>query len=116
VPLLPIPSISRNSIARKSSRPWQIWAFPASTAAGFSVDLGAGVADFSRMTDLSQSLRTRLEEGCRIASPAIETRQVSSDGTMKLLLRLEDGRHIEACTSLTHRHRRFVCRPRLAAR
>ena len=55
-----------------------------------------GVADFSRMTDLSQSLRTRLEERFRIATPAIETRQVSSDGTTKLLLRLEDGRHIEA--------------------
>jgi 23S rRNA (adenine2503-C2)-methyltransferase len=55
-----------------------------------------GIADFARMTDLSQSLRTRLEERFRIGTPAIETRQVSSDGTTKFLLRLDDGRHIES--------------------
>jgi len=55
-----------------------------------------GVSDFAQMTDLSQALRTRLEERFRIATPVIETRQVSSDGTTKFLLRLEDGRHLES--------------------
>jgi 23S rRNA (adenine2503-C2)-methyltransferase len=55
-----------------------------------------GVADFVEMTDLSQPLRTQLAERFRISTPAIEAKQTSSDGTAKFLLRLEDGRHIEA--------------------
>jgi len=55
-----------------------------------------GVGDFTAMTDLAQPLRARLAERCRVAAPAIEARQVSIDGTTKFLLRLADGRHIEA--------------------
>jgi 23S rRNA (adenine2503-C2)-methyltransferase len=55
-----------------------------------------GVTDFSAMSDLSQSLRSRLPAAFRIATPVIEARQTSSDGTTKFLLRLEDGRHIES--------------------
>ena len=55
-----------------------------------------GVTDFERMTDLGQELRTRLASEFAITSPVVETRQTSTDGTTKFLLRLEDGRHIEA--------------------
>jgi 23S rRNA (adenine2503-C2)-methyltransferase len=55
-----------------------------------------GVADFAGMTNLSRTLRTRLAEIARVATPIVEARQTSSDGTTKFLLRLEDGRHIES--------------------
>lgn len=57
---------------------------------------GRGVTDASAMTDLSQSLRRTLAERFRISEPVLETTLTSSDGTTKFLLRLEDGRHIEA--------------------
>jgi 23S rRNA (adenine2503-C2)-methyltransferase len=55
-----------------------------------------GVTDFARMTNLSQALRDRLARTFSIDSPIVEQRQVSTDGTTKFLLRLADGRHIEA--------------------
>ena len=55
-----------------------------------------GVTDFAAMTDLAQPLRATLAERCRVSTPAIDARQVSTDGTTKFLLRLGDGRHIEA--------------------
>src|SRR6476620_65084 len=51
-----------------------------------------GVTDFAQMTELSQELRAKLT----VATPARETRQTSEDGTTKFLLKLADGRHIEA--------------------
>ena len=57
---------------------------------------GRGVTDFAKMTDLSQPLRKTLADAFTITTPAIESRQVSEDGTTKFLLRLADGRHIEA--------------------
>jgi 23S rRNA (adenine2503-C2)-methyltransferase len=48
------------------------------------------------MTDLPRELRERLAATCTVATPALETRQTSTDGTTKFLLRLEDDRHIEA--------------------
>ena len=55
-----------------------------------------GVTDFDRMTDLSQPLRTRLADRFVIKTPDVESSQTSTDGTTKYLLRLADGRHIEA--------------------
>ena len=55
-----------------------------------------GVTDFDGMTNLARGLREKLPHVARISSPVVETRQTSSDGTTKFLLRLEDGRHIEA--------------------
>ena len=55
-----------------------------------------GVTDFAQMTDLSQELRAKLAETLAVATPALETRQTSEDGTTKFLLKLGDGRHIEA--------------------
>jgi 23S rRNA (adenine2503-C2)-methyltransferase len=55
-----------------------------------------GVQDFDAMTDLPRPVRARLAETCTIATPAIDRQQTSTDGTTKFLLRLDDGRHIEA--------------------
>jgi 23S rRNA (adenine2503-C2)-methyltransferase len=55
-----------------------------------------GVTDFARMTNLSQTLRAALAERFTIATPRVDSRQTSVDGTTKFLLRLDDGRHIEA--------------------
>jgi len=55
-----------------------------------------GVTDFEQMTNLSRTLRADLAAHFTIATPEIESRQVSSDGTTKFLLSLDDGRHVEA--------------------
>ena len=55
-----------------------------------------GVTRFADMTDLPAALRARLADCCTIATPALDSRQTSSDGTTKFLLRLADGRQIEA--------------------
>jgi 23S rRNA (adenine2503-C2)-methyltransferase len=55
-----------------------------------------GVPDVGAMTDLSQALRESLAERHQIGTPEVETKQVSTDGTTKFLLRLADERRIEA--------------------
>lgn len=55
-----------------------------------------GAASFEEMTDLARPARARLRESFAIATPTLAARQTSSDGTTKFLLRLSDGRHIEA--------------------
>jgi 23S rRNA (adenine2503-C2)-methyltransferase len=57
---------------------------------------GRGVTDFAEMTDLSQQLRATLAESLTIKTPMLEAKQTSEDGTTKFLLKLEDGRHVEA--------------------
>ncbi|MDQ3171128.1 MAG: 23S rRNA (adenine(2503)-C(2))-methyltransferase RlmN [Acidobacteriota bacterium] len=54
------------------------------------------VTDFAAMTNLPADLRERLASEFRIGSPSITRKDVSSDGTTKLLLRLADGREIES--------------------
>jgi 23S rRNA (adenine2503-C2)-methyltransferase len=55
-----------------------------------------GVTDPAAMTDLSQSLRGTLAAETTVSTPALVQKQVSEDGTTKLLLRLADGQPIEA--------------------
>ena len=62
----------------------------------FSWIYARGVTDFEKMTDLSRSLRIDLAEHFRISTPTIIARETSSDGTVKLLLGLEDDRRIES--------------------
>jgi len=54
-----------------------------------------GVDDFDTMTDLSRELRATLTDTAAIVRPTITSRHVSSDGTIKFLLRLEDAREVE---------------------
>jgi 23S rRNA (adenine2503-C2)-methyltransferase len=53
------------------------------------------VNDFSKMSNVSKTLRAELEEICEIRPPTIVLDRASSDGTHKWLLKLEDGNCIE---------------------
>jgi 23S rRNA (adenine2503-C2)-methyltransferase len=55
-----------------------------------------GVTDFGRMTDLSKTLRAKLQEDFVINTPRIVGDETSTDGTRKLVLELDDGRRIES--------------------
>ena len=54
-----------------------------------------GVDDFSAMSNLSKSLREKLNQEAEIKLPEIVTEQHSDDGTIKWLLRLDSGNSIE---------------------
>ena len=60
------------------------------------------VTEFSAMTDQPKALFAKLEEGYRIAAPAIERRQEAKDGTVKYLLRMADGNCIETVLMRYH--------------
>ena len=62
----------------------------------FSWLYAKGVTDFEKMTDLSRPLRADLAEHFRISTPAVIAKDTSSDGTVKLLLGLDDNRRIES--------------------
>ena len=55
-----------------------------------------GVTDFSRMTDLSRTLRARLQTEFAINTPRVVNDELSVDGTRKFALELGDGRRIES--------------------
>ncbi len=55
-----------------------------------------GESRFDTMTSLPADLRATLAATARIGAPAVAARQTSVDGTTKFLLRLADGRNIEA--------------------
>ncbi len=54
-----------------------------------------GIKDFAQMTDLSLQLRSVLHEVAEVAVPACIMEQISSDGSIKWLLRLDDENAIE---------------------
>lgn len=57
---------------------------------------GQGVDDFSAMSNLPKSLRSRLAETARAPTPTQLSEQVSSDGTVKVIFRLPSGRRVES--------------------
>ncbi len=54
-----------------------------------------GITDIDAMTDLSLSLRSSLRADTELALPVIESENISRDGTIKWLLRVDDGNAIE---------------------
>ncbi|MDE5879393.1 MAG: 23S rRNA (adenine(2503)-C(2))-methyltransferase RlmN, partial [Desulfovibrio sp.] len=52
--------------------------------------------DFEGMSDISRATRARLAEAARIRWPEVAQRQESGDGTVKFLLRMEDGALVES--------------------
>lgn len=54
-----------------------------------------GVTDFEQMSNFSKSMRASLKEHCFIEAPEIAVEQVSADGTVKWMMRLQDGNRIE---------------------
>ena len=67
-----------------------------------------GVTSFGEMTDLGKALRETLSEHFEIGLPEIVDRQVSTDGTQKLLFRLADGATVET-VDIPTAARRTVC-------
>jgi 23S rRNA (adenine2503-C2)-methyltransferase len=55
-----------------------------------------GITDFALMSDLGRELRGQLAGRFEIGTPAVVRKEVSTDGTTKLLLRLADGKAIES--------------------
>ncbi|MEJ6503340.1 MAG: 23S rRNA (adenine(2503)-C(2))-methyltransferase RlmN [Rhodobacter sp.] len=54
-----------------------------------------GLRDFSQMTNLSKDYRLFLEGYFTIDLPEVVTRQISSDGTRKYLVRIQGGHEVE---------------------
>ncbi|MBD5626914.1 MAG: 23S rRNA (adenine(2503)-C(2))-methyltransferase RlmN [Desulfovibrio sp.] len=52
--------------------------------------------DFEGMSDISRQTRARLAEKARIRWPEVAQKQESADGTVKFLLRMEDGALVES--------------------
>ncbi len=54
-----------------------------------------GVRDFSEMTNLAKAYRAQLEETFEIRVPEVVSKQVSTDGTRKYLVRINGGHEVE---------------------
>jgi len=66
------------------------------------------VRDLAAMTDLAKALRARLESGFEIRWPEVVSREVSRDGTIKYLFRLDDAATIES-VFIPEERRRTIC-------
>ena len=67
-----------------------------------------GVSSFDDMTDLSKELRGKLKENFYINQPKILASEKSKDGTIKLLIELEDKNFIE-CVLIPEEDRLTLC-------
>jgi len=74
----------------------------------FDAIYARGVTSFDEMTDLGGDLRRRLAGRFRIGVPREELRDVSADGTAKVLFRLADGATIET-VDIPEARRRTIC-------
>ncbi|HEY9038805.1 MAG TPA: 23S rRNA (adenine(2503)-C(2))-methyltransferase RlmN [Roseovarius sp.] len=54
-----------------------------------------GIRDFAQMTNLAKGYRAELEEKFTLDTPEVVSRQVSSDGTRKYLVRIAGGHEVE---------------------
>ncbi|MCG7628121.1 23S rRNA (adenine(2503)-C(2))-methyltransferase RlmN [Epibacterium sp. MM17-32] len=54
-----------------------------------------GVRDFAEMTNLAKAYRAQLEEKFEIRIPEVVSKQVSTDGTRKYLVRINGGHEVE---------------------
>jgi 23S rRNA (adenine2503-C2)-methyltransferase len=54
-----------------------------------------GVSDFAHMTNLAKDYRAMLAEHFTVSRPEIVTKQISTDGTRKYLLRINGGHEVE---------------------
>lgn len=85
------------------------WGEPAFRGRQVFVWLHKGVTSFDEMTNLSKSLRAKLEERCFITVPTVARKQVSKlDGTVKYLWRLRDGNCVESVMMKYH-HGNTIC-------
>ncbi len=54
-----------------------------------------GIRDFAQMTNLAKGYRAEMEEKFTLDTPEVVSRQVSSDGTRKYLVRIAGGHEVE---------------------
>jgi len=62
-----------------------------------------GITAFDDMTNVSKDLRAALDDACTLARPEIVSRQISTDGTRKWLLRAAPGVEFETVYIPDHR-------------
>ena len=87
----------------------QLWGEPKFRAGQIFSWLQNGCESFDEMTNLSKSIRAKLNEECYIATVYIERKLVSEiDGTIKYLYKLNDGEFIESVFMKYH-HGYTVC-------
>ncbi len=67
-----------------------------------------GVTSFEEMTNLSKDLRAKLDEICEISTLEVVEKQVSSDGTIKYLFRLQDDETVESVL-MDYKHGHPIC-------
>ena len=67
-----------------------------------------GARDFSEMKNLGRAIRADLEAAFTVARPEIVSRQISTDGTRKYLLRVAGGHEIE-CVYIPEEDRGTLC-------
>ena len=67
-----------------------------------------GVGDFGAMSDLPRELRDKLAAEAVVAPPTLHQRQVSRDGSAKLVLRLGDGQMVQSVV-MPDRDRLTLC-------
>ena len=85
------------------------WGLPAFRSRPIFRWLQQGVCSFEDMTNLPRELRERLAERFYIAGAQVARKQVSRiDGTVKYLLRLHDGEHVE-CVLMEYHHGLSIC-------
>ena len=71
--------------------------------------ISRGVTSFDEMTDLSKDIRALLSEKCYLSDFKIAKKLVSAlDGTVKYLIELTDGQHIE-CVVMDYHHGLSLC-------
>jgi 23S rRNA (adenine2503-C2)-methyltransferase len=68
-----------------------------------------GAGGYAEMTNVSRSLRRRLEESVPFSSLSVEEEATSVDGTVKALFRTPDGHPVEAVLMRYRDGRRSVC-------
>ncbi|HHT67608.1 MAG TPA: 23S rRNA (adenine(2503)-C(2))-methyltransferase RlmN [Erysipelotrichaceae bacterium] len=66
------------------------------------------VQDFDEMSDISKSFREVLKQKYCLSLPSVHTKQVSEDGTVKLLLNLEDDYKVE-CVLMRYNYGNAAC-------
>lgn len=69
---------------------------------------GQGISRFEEITTLSKDLRAELARHFRVGRPEVAHRRVADDGTVKLLLKMDDGAGIEA-VDIPDGDRRTLC-------
>jgi 23S rRNA (adenine2503-C2)-methyltransferase len=67
-----------------------------------------GVVDFAEMTDLSKTFRAALAEHASLALPEVVSRKESNDGTIKWVIRVENGNCVETVL-IPERGRNTLC-------